>query len=160
MLIALGLQLKLRVTRPLAAMMVLSGIIVAIIELLLRLDMNPAITNIAFISIGCRRSDGALSVALLLFGLLKGSFAWIRSAAGSATATSVATLSYRIYLFHMPIIAAAKYIAFPARTGTTVLVVLALGSLPIVGAVSFAANRLLEAPLLELRRKHEDRTSE
>jgi peptidoglycan/LPS O-acetylase OafA/YrhL len=155
MLIAFLAESSVKLPQRAYAPLVVAGVVLAILELSLRLEVNPVPSTTAFLRITIEDPLAALSSGLILFGLVGAGFAPVRRFTASRVVQTIAVLSYGIYLFHFPIIAAVKSVLFANRQGVLVFAELALFSLPIVAAAAALAYQFVEKPFLAMKQRHE-----
>lgn len=154
-LIAISKQVKLNPPRYVTIAIGFAGLALAFIELLLRLEVNLESTIVGFIKMAAIDPLGAISSGMILFALVNARSKTLRAFTESKIIQQIVTLSYGIYLFHMPIISAIRVAFFAGHDGTLVLFELAMVSLPVVGLIAFLANRFVERPFLELKNRFE-----
>lgn len=132
----------------------------AVVELLARLDVNVAPSRLAALRYAVVDPFAALSSGLILFAFIRAQFATMSRVVGSSFVTSLAVLSYAIYLFHMPILASLKTFVFQGYQGSRTFVELVAVSLPIIALSAWAAHLLIERPFLTLKQRQREPSSD
>jgi peptidoglycan/LPS O-acetylase OafA/YrhL len=155
-LVAMLTATRSRVPRLVYAAIAIIGAASAVLELLLHLEVNSSLSRTAFLRMTLVDPLAALSSAMILYALVEARFTYVSKLVESRVVKIAATLSYAIYLFHMPIISAIRNAFFGHAVGMSVYVGLTLVSVPIVLGVAFFMNLYVERPFLLLKNRHQD----
>jgi peptidoglycan/LPS O-acetylase OafA/YrhL len=127
------------------------GVLVAVVELLLRLEEATQRSTVGYLKLTLLDPIAAVSAALILFGLLQGGVPFVSRLSRLPFMAAFAALAYAVYLFHYPILDAFDARVLHGASGPTSLIELAACCIVVVLPIAFAAHLVIEKPFLKLK---------
>ncbi len=131
--------------------LVVVGLVLAAVQLGIRSEPKPGPPNFTTLArLTLNEFGAALSVSLIFFGLSEGRLPGLTAFTQKKIVTSLAALSYSVYLVHWPIIDGIS-VALGRPQGFDALFRLGAISVPIVFLLALVLHRFIERPILRVK---------
>ena len=126
------------------------GAAIAIVQLFVRTEPVGMPSDVQIVWLACNEALAAVSVALVFFGLSEGKLPFLTRLTGSKVVTSLAALSYAVYLIHWPVLDGISAMLRRPEGPTAFLELAALASV-VVTIFAYALHVAIERPVLRVK---------